>query len=77
MTTLNYTSTAGDPALDAAFERALATARAGRPEPLAHLIGGHLDLVLHVHEFGGHARVGERGLLVRVRVANRVPSKPP
>ena len=40
MTTLNYTSTAGDPALDAAFERALATARAGRGEPLAHLIGG-------------------------------------
>ena len=29
MTTLNYTSTAGDPALDAAFEQALATARAG------------------------------------------------
>jgi 1-pyrroline-5-carboxylate dehydrogenase len=40
MTTLNYTSTAGDPALDAAFEAALATARAGRPEPLTHLIGG-------------------------------------
>ena len=40
MTALNYTSTAGDPALDAAFERALATARRGRPEPLAHLIGG-------------------------------------
>ena len=40
MTTLNYTSTAGDPALDAAFEQALATARAGRAEPLTHLIGG-------------------------------------
>lgn len=39
MTTLNYTSTAGDPALDAAFEQALATARDGRPKPLAHLIG--------------------------------------
>ena len=36
MSTLNYTSTAGD----AAFERALTTARAGRPEPLAHLVGG-------------------------------------
>ena len=30
MTALNYTSTAGDPALDAAFERALATARRTR-----------------------------------------------
>ena len=40
MSTLNYTSTARDPALDAAFEQALATARAGRPEPLAHLIEG-------------------------------------
>ena len=40
MTTLNYTTTTGDPALDAAFEQALATARAGRPEPLPHLIGG-------------------------------------
>jgi 1-pyrroline-5-carboxylate dehydrogenase len=40
MTTLNYTSTAGDAALDEAFETALATARAGRPEPLAHLVGG-------------------------------------
>ena len=39
MTTLNYTSTAGDPALDAAFEQALAKARTGRPDPLAHLIG--------------------------------------
>ena len=39
-TTLNYTSTAGDPALDATFEAALARAREGRPEPLTHLIGG-------------------------------------
>ena len=39
MTTLNYTSTAGDPALNAAFEQALAKARTGRPDPLAHLIG--------------------------------------
>ena len=35
MTSLNYTSTAGDPALDEAFEGALATARQGRPAPLA------------------------------------------
>jgi len=40
MTTFNYTSTAADPTLDEAFERALATARAGRPEPLAHLVSG-------------------------------------
>jgi 1-pyrroline-5-carboxylate dehydrogenase len=40
MTTLNYTSTARDPALDAAFEEALARARAGRPEPLTHLVDG-------------------------------------
>ena len=40
MTTLNYTSTTGDRELDVAYERALATARAGRPKPLAHLIGG-------------------------------------
>ncbi|HWM12263.1 MAG TPA: aldehyde dehydrogenase family protein [Solirubrobacteraceae bacterium] len=40
MTALNYTSTAGDPKLDEAFERALATAREGRPEPLPHLVGG-------------------------------------
>jgi 1-pyrroline-5-carboxylate dehydrogenase len=38
MTTLNYTSTGADPALDEAFERALARARAGRPAPLVHLI---------------------------------------
>src|SRR5215213_8095291 len=38
MTTLNYTSTGADPALDEAFERALATAREGRATPLAHLI---------------------------------------
>jgi 1-pyrroline-5-carboxylate dehydrogenase len=38
MTTLNYTSTAADPTLDETFERALAKAREGRPEPLAHLI---------------------------------------
>jgi 1-pyrroline-5-carboxylate dehydrogenase len=40
MTTLNYISTGADPALDAAFEQALATARAGRETPLGHLIGG-------------------------------------
>jgi 1-pyrroline-5-carboxylate dehydrogenase len=40
MTTLNYTSTAGDPALDEAFEAALQTARKRRAEPLAHLIDG-------------------------------------
>lgn len=40
MTALNYTSTTGDPALDHAFVRALATARAGRSAPLAHLVGG-------------------------------------
>ena len=38
MSTLNYTSSAADPALDEAFERALATAREGRRAPLAHLI---------------------------------------
>ncbi|HEX2409586.1 MAG TPA: aldehyde dehydrogenase family protein [Solirubrobacteraceae bacterium] len=40
MTALNYTSTAGDPALDRAFEAALAAARAGTEEPLSHLVGG-------------------------------------
>ena len=40
MTTLNYTSTAGDPALDAAYEEALATARKGRPDPLCQLVNG-------------------------------------
>jgi 1-pyrroline-5-carboxylate dehydrogenase len=39
MTTLNYISTGADPALDAAFEQALARAREGRATPLAHLIG--------------------------------------
>jgi 1-pyrroline-5-carboxylate dehydrogenase len=38
MTVINYTSTAADPALDQAFEDALARAREGRPAPLAHLI---------------------------------------
>ncbi len=40
MTTLNYTSTAGNPELDAAFEKALATARKGRPDPLCQLVDG-------------------------------------
>jgi 1-pyrroline-5-carboxylate dehydrogenase len=39
VTTLNYTSTAGDPALDEAFEAALTRARQGR-QALAHLVGG-------------------------------------
>jgi hypothetical protein len=38
MTTLNCTSTVADPTLDETFERALAKAREGRPEPLTHLI---------------------------------------
>jgi 1-pyrroline-5-carboxylate dehydrogenase len=38
MTTLNYTSTGADPALDEAFERALSKAREGRTAPLAHII---------------------------------------
>jgi 1-pyrroline-5-carboxylate dehydrogenase len=40
MTTLNYISTGADPALDDAFEQALARARAGVQTPLGHLIGG-------------------------------------
>src|SRR5690242_4214536 len=39
MTTLNYISTGGDPALDAAFEQALAAARAGGRAPLPHRVG--------------------------------------
>jgi 1-pyrroline-5-carboxylate dehydrogenase len=39
MTAITYTTGAGDPALDEAFERALAAARAGA-EPLPHLIAG-------------------------------------
>jgi 1-pyrroline-5-carboxylate dehydrogenase len=39
MTTLNYISTGADPALDEAFEQALARAREGRATPLGHLIG--------------------------------------
>jgi 1-pyrroline-5-carboxylate dehydrogenase len=37
---ITYTTAAGDSALDAAFEAALAHARAGRPEPLPHVIAG-------------------------------------
>src|SRR3954449_1812382 len=40
MTTVNYISTGADPALDDAFEQALARARAGLQTPLGHLIGG-------------------------------------
>ena len=40
MSTLNYTSTGADPALDEAFGAALSRARAGRDEPFAHLVGG-------------------------------------
>ena len=50
MTTLNYTSAAADPALDETFERALAKAREGRPEPLAHLIGGERHAAGEVFE---------------------------
>jgi 1-pyrroline-5-carboxylate dehydrogenase len=50
MTTLNYTSAAADPALDETFERALAKAREGRREPLAHLIGGEHDASGEVFE---------------------------
>jgi 1-pyrroline-5-carboxylate dehydrogenase len=39
MSAITYTTVAGDPALDEAFERALATAREGG-EPLPHLIAG-------------------------------------
>jgi 1-pyrroline-5-carboxylate dehydrogenase len=39
---ITYTTTAGDPALDEAFERALAHAREGVPEPLAHHVEGEL-----------------------------------
>ena len=50
MTTINYTSAAADPTLDAAFERALATAREGRSAPLAHLISGEGRAVGEVFE---------------------------
>ena len=50
MTAINYTSTAADPALDEAFERALATARKGRPAPLAHLVGGEERAIGEVFE---------------------------
>jgi 1-pyrroline-5-carboxylate dehydrogenase len=50
MTTINYTSAAADPTLDAAFERALATAREGRSAPLAHLIAGESRAVGEVFE---------------------------
>jgi 1-pyrroline-5-carboxylate dehydrogenase len=50
MTTFNYTSTAADPTLDDAFERALATAREGRSAPLAHLIAGESRAVGEIFE---------------------------
>ena len=50
MTTLNYTSTGADPALDEAFERALANARDGRAAPLAHLIGDERRAVGEIFE---------------------------
>jgi len=50
MTTINYTSTGADPATDAAFERALAAARAGREAPLAHLVGGEEHAVGEIFE---------------------------
>jgi 1-pyrroline-5-carboxylate dehydrogenase len=50
MTAINYTSTAADPGLDEAFERALATARQGRPAPLAHLVGDESRAVGDVFE---------------------------
>jgi 1-pyrroline-5-carboxylate dehydrogenase len=50
MTTINYTSTGADPAMDEAFESALARAREGRPAPLAHLISGEGRAVGEVFE---------------------------
>ncbi len=50
MTTLNYISTGADPALDDAFEQALARAREGRATPLAHLIGDEWRVVGPVFE---------------------------
>jgi 1-pyrroline-5-carboxylate dehydrogenase len=50
MTTLNYISTGADPALDQAFETALARAREGVPAPLPHLIAGAPRAVGEVFE---------------------------
>src|SRR3954471_8800042 len=50
MTTLNYISTGADPALDAAFEQALAKARAGVAAPLPHIIAGEGHAVGAVFE---------------------------
>jgi 1-pyrroline-5-carboxylate dehydrogenase len=50
MTTLNYISTGADPALDAAFEQALATAREGVAAPLPHVIAGERHAVGEVFE---------------------------
>ncbi len=50
MTTLNYISTGADPALDAAFEQALAKAREGRAAALGHLIGDEWRVVGPVFE---------------------------
>jgi hypothetical protein len=78
MTTLNYTSTAADPALDETFERALAKAREGRParrgraagelDQLAHGVGGRAQVAV----VGGHRRDPQEvadPLEVRVEVA--------
>jgi 1-pyrroline-5-carboxylate dehydrogenase len=40
MSTITYTTAAGDPALDAEFERALQRARDGRDAPLGQVIAG-------------------------------------
>ena len=40
MSAITYTTAAGDAALDAAYEAALAHARAGRDEPLPHVVAG-------------------------------------
>jgi 1-pyrroline-5-carboxylate dehydrogenase len=50
MTTLNYISTGADPALDAAFEQALATAREGVAAPLGHVIAGEHRAVGEIFE---------------------------
>jgi 1-pyrroline-5-carboxylate dehydrogenase len=50
MTTLNYISTGADPALDEAFEQALARAREGVAAPLPHVIAGERRAVGEVFE---------------------------
>jgi 1-pyrroline-5-carboxylate dehydrogenase len=69
MTTLNYTSTGADPATDAAFEQALAAARAGRAAPLAHLIAGEEHAVGDVFERADPCRPD--------RVVSRAHAAPP